>query len=775
MGELRRVIRSLGAAAMLTIALGGCRSTSEGPADPPDEGGSTGGDTDGPHSSGGAAPLDGPDTCVETHAFFHERVHGPILQSVCYGCHNATSVAGNSRLVLEGYENPDYLQLNYEMFAELARVEQDGTPLVLSKPVASLEEHGGGVVLDPDGEPFERMVEMVDRLTAPHHCPPDDDPDAFFEGLVLADEVATLRKAALLLAGRLPTPEEIDAVDGAGIDALDPVLRAMMDEDAFYARMRAMYHERLQTDVLVQDEAALVGLDPTRYPGADAFTTNDLEARAWANEAVAREPLMIIDNVLRKHVPFTEILTGDYTMVNPYSAQAYGLDVEALGFEDPNDPDEYVEYDFAGVPQAGVLTTTAFLARYPDTDTNRARARARFLYLFFAGEDVQKLGARPIQSLDLQSTNPTLFDSNCTVCHVVIDPAAGAFQNYTFEGWYRPVTAGTWYSDMLPPGWEDETIPPDDVPRSLRWVADRVVADPRFARSVVHTVYAGLTGDEPLRQPFDGAHPDHVAKVNAFKAQKATFDEVASTFIDADYDVRALVIALVKTPWFRAIDVQGELSHRRQIELSSMGAFRILPPELLHDRIVATLGFPWMHDGEPALLSVDNYRFEYGGVDASTVTLRITQPNAVMDAVAGRMSRELACQATAWELGLPVTQRRLFPYVDAVDDIDGAGGEAAIRDNIQHLHEYVLGERLESDDPELERTFQVFAAVLADGRDGLADGDYAAALPVPCRATVDRVTGVATPEGIVDDPDYTIRAWMAVVTYLLGDTEFLFG
>ena len=33
--------------------------------------------------------------------------------------------------------------------------------------------------------------------------------------------------------------------------------------------------------------------------------------------------------------------------------------------------------------------------------------------------------------------NPTLHNRNCTVCHTVMDPVAGAFQNYSDEGHYK--------------------------------------------------------------------------------------------------------------------------------------------------------------------------------------------------------------------------------------------------------------------------------------------------------------------------------------------------
>ena len=55
------------------------------------------------------------------------------------------------------------------------------------------------------------------------------------------------------------------------------------------------------------------------------------------------------------------------------------------------------------------------------------------------------------------------------------------------------------------------------------------------------------------------------------------------------------------------------------------------------------------------------------------------------------------------------------------------------------------------------------------------DSEYSINLPTPCRVTTDRITGEELGDAaITEDPEYTIRAWMAVVSYLLGDFTFLY-
>ena len=89
-------------------------------------------------------------------------------------------------------------------------------------------------------------------------------------------------------------------------------------------------------------------------------------------------------------------------------------------------------------PHAGILNTTVFLRRYPTTATNRNRARSRWTYYHFLGIDVEKSASRTTDPVALADTNnPTMHNPACTVCHSVLDPVAGAFQNYGDEGYYR--------------------------------------------------------------------------------------------------------------------------------------------------------------------------------------------------------------------------------------------------------------------------------------------------------------------------------------------------
>jgi len=765
------------AALLVAIALSGCYSgylQADGDSEGSDEGADDGaGEDSGAPQPDAPAALDGPGECVDTRTFFRDEVFRPVLQAKCYACHNDKGAAKGTDFILRGDDYPGYLEANYNTLANLARLEIDGKPLVLRKPTLDGVEHGGGARFEVDSPDYKALERMIELFQEPIHCAVNKEVEAYFQGLVLLDDAQTLRKASVLLADRLPTPEELALVEQEGAVGLDLALNILLYEDAFYARIKSIYNDRLLTDAYLPGRRALDLLDPQLAPTKMTIFANDAARRRWANEAIAREPLNLIEHVLREPgAPFSEILSADYTMINPFSAQVYGLNPAELGFQDPADPREFIPYNFEGIPEAGLLTSVAFLARYPDTPTNRARARARFAFDFFLGVDVQQLAARAIDIDDVQGTNPTLFDANCNVCHHYIDPVAGAFRNYSYEGWYRPDSQ--WFGDMVPPGYADEVIDSEGQTRALPWLAERLAVDDGFAMSVVYTVYQGLTGDAPLRQPLDASDQNYLAKVRAFDAQDYSFKKLAHAFNESNHDLRVLIKEMVKTPWFRAIDYTGDPSPERLISLAPMGSSRSLSPELLDRKIVAAVGFPWMRGDTSALAADANYKFFYGGIDSLNTTTRLKELNGVMNNIAERMANELACRATAPEFSRPAEQRLLFPYVELGDEPTVGLGKTRVRQNIQHLHERLLGERLQAGDPELERSLQLFTVVLEDGRAGLESGDYPVALPVACRGTFNPITGEAIEDGIVEDADYKIRAWMAVLTYLLGDYEFLY-
>lgn len=693
--------------------------------------------------------------CIPNDRFFLREVWAPAVSNNCAACHNQQGSAKDSEFVLYNSGWGNYLEANFRVMSDLAKTSRDGESILILKALGRVS-HGGGAVMQDGDATHQRLKAFVNRVEQGAACESANDAE-FYQDVTLLDQQQVLRKSTLSLAGRLPTQAEYDAVESQGLEA---VLDQVMSEDGFYTRMTESFNDLFLTDMYLPGDDAVELLDEDIFP--DRMWYEDIgdddqrrAARDATNDAIARESLQLIRHVISQDRPFTEILTADYTLVTPFSARAYGI-MDSVSFNDENDENEWVEAQIPGQPHAGVLSTATFLNRYPTTDTNRNRHRSTIFYKYFLATDVLKLAERPIDPTESDlSNNPTLFDAQCTVCHEVVDPVAGAFQNWNDDGMYDPMD--NWYTDMLPPGIEDDKISQTDAPESVRWLASETVTDPRFVQSAVEHAYKILTGDEPLTFPNDPTRASYEAEFHAYEVQYEFFKQIGKTFVESNYNFKVLLKEVIKSPYYRADEVDSNITPERQLELKSIGTARLLSPEQLHRKIEAVTGTEWRVNNRSVLLDTREFNLLYGGIDSRSITQRMTAPNALASSIARRMSNEVSCLATARDFGREEGERVLFPHVTLEDTPDS--NSAAIRENVKYLHWQILGQKLEDGDPEIERTYNLFNDIYQDYR----DGEYGDGLPNMCEAN-----------GVDDDPNRTVRSWMAVVSYMLSTYDFLY-
>jgi cytochrome c5 len=699
------------------------------------------------------------ENCVSDKAYFARNVWAPIVSKQCYSCHNAQGTARSTSFVLQSEGYGDYLQRNHQTMSRLASTKQNGTSLLLLKPTLQVD-HQGGQVIEKDGQEYQTLQQFIDRVDQPTECVAAENTD-FFEGVQMHEGPKLLRKATVALASRLPEKAELEQLK-ASPDELDAVLEEVMNTPAFADTLKQYFNDRLLVEKLLRGQLAVNTLDGDTYPNRKWYeeiedSQESRRMRNNTNDAIATAPLELIAHVVQNDRPFTEILTADYMLINPFSAKSFGV-ADQVDFNDPTRYGEFREVSLPGVPAAGIMTNSAFLDRFPTTRTNRNRKRSKVFQKLFLATDILELADQPPDPTESIGHNPTMFDSNCSVCHATLDPVAGAFQNWNSRGRYRPSDDG-WHTDMFPPGFGGTLMPDERSPDALAWLADQVVQDRRFVIASVGHAYYMLTGQRPLSVPTQTDQDGYEARFRAWEAQQVALDAFGDTFIESNYDFKTLLKAVIRSPYFRAANV-SEVSEQRRKELADLGVARLLAPRELHEKIVSTFGQPWRENGRSALLSTRGYKMVYGGIDSDTVIERMTTPNGLMAAVARRMANTMACLGTAADLDKPTAQRRLFPYVQ-VDTSPASDEQArqAIRENIQYLHGHILGKFIDIDAPEVDVTYQLFKDVWQMG----VDGEHPETLPGRCQAP-----------SIQKDPNHTVRAWMAVVTYLLSDFNFLY-
>jgi hypothetical protein len=735
-------------------------------------------------------------------AWFTDEVWAKVGQVTCLECHKAGGDAEDSRFVLvdparaQGHDRDAAMARNRQQFEAMTklRVANEGdAPRILLKVQGKLK-HGGKEVLKADSAGYRVLAEFARRTNDPdwakqalaRAAADDKAAGAFFDGVVMLDDRQLLRRVTLSLAGRLPTDRELAEVAAKGRAAFPVLLDSVLKEDAFYDRLREGFNDIFLTlgfDDGAESALAYDHFSTTRlwYQKHDLSAAGDAKAQTQARyklandyrQSILGEPMKLIEHIVRNDRPFSEIVTADYIMVSPYSARGYGIFEEVRSqFKNPDDPFEYVPVRLKALkgrnkeqnqesasgfyPHAGILSTFQYLRRYPTTETNRNRLRARMYYLHFLGVDVLEQAARVTDAaaVTAQYAVPTMEASACVVCHKTLDPVAGLFQDYwKFEGVYGRRKGG-WFTDMFQAGFEGEDLPPAERWRALQWLGERTVKDPRFAMAMVEHAWYILTGRKVLQMPKDIEDPLFAARRRAYAEQRRQIDAIAQRFAKSNFDFKGVMKDWVASEFYRADGVAtAAASPHRRAEMDDLGLVRMLAPEQVERKVAAVFGQRWGRLTEQMAML-------YGGIDSKEVTERAADPSGAMGAIQRILSNDVACRQTAADFLKPADQRLLFPNIEpTVLPGKSPEADAQIRRAIVHLHQRILGRYDEPDAKEVDRTFRLFSAIVSDA----AARKFDPSEIYFCRQ------GQA-----VKDPHYTIRAWRAVVTYLLRQQEFLY-
>lgn len=729
--------------------------------------------------------------CANTLDYLEQTAWPTVLGTNCIDCHTpgGPAPADGAEFVLLPAGYPNFQQRNLETLADISAYKVDGQSVLLLKPTGELK-HGGGARVKVGSVEYNTLSTLVSKLESAQACEANEAIPEYANILRLSAQ-ATFRKATLHLGYRLPTPEESEILAEQGESALPELIEGLFEEDAFYARLKDIFNDKLLAErYLAYSGYAANILDDTMYPeAAEPFDLiEDEEVRRKINRGLTHEPLDFIAYLVRNNLPFTDVVEGNYMVVSPVTAPYLNAEVT---FDDPTNEDEwqmtgrraFVEveddvYKLTRIPDAGILTSPIFLNRFPTTDTNRNRHRARVILDIFLGTDILKVGDRPLDPTEAGLyPNPTLNDPSCSSCHEILDPIAGAFQKFSDNDPERYEPGRSWYGEMKAAGYEDEQMPTDEISDAPRWLGKRIANDPRFPFAMVKIVYQGLMGRAPVEPPEDFDAPDYSARFQAWRDQESLFQAIGADFKDSDYNLRTIFRELVLSPIYRASGALSEPSEWHDIEIGQLGTARLSTPMLLARKIEATTGLPWTRGWDQSDNLMTDYRILYGGIDSDTVNVRLGVPNGVMAGVQWRMANEMACTLAAWEFWLPEDQRHLLTKVD-IADVPGGASETKIRENIAYLHERILGENVSADSPEVDKTYELFQSTWTEGQALLADetDNVGTWLPWACQARINHHTAEEIPEGerLQVDENYTVRAWIAVLTYLLSDYKFLY-
>ncbi len=525
--------------------------------------------------------------CSSLEPDFADTVY-PILDTpgICARCHTPpNTVSTGNGFNLEGNDAEAFA-----LFRTIAAIDVNGESNILVKAIGGAG-HGGGDRFRDLGKSDPNYIaieNLVDKLAV---CTPD--PPPVEEGAALGSGYEQLYKLTMSLGSRVPKPAEVAAVEAANdqdevLLELAPVIQDLMNEDVFYQRLKEIYNDLLLTDMMyTSSNNPDQVFDLNRYENENFYRDENPDRKRDANYGLARAPLELITYVVRNNRPFTEILTADYMMVNPYSAVIFGVDAGDPSFpydsdrnaanhdrDDFRPVDRIFQSDGLEFVNAGILGTHAFLDRYQSTNTNLNRKRASVVFDYFLGIEIE--GLAPRDALDLDNVIgdvPTYEDPQCTVCHDVMDPVAGLFKNRAIRGAYRGdlrwqntrFTNGV--PNMLDPGYtvnQADALPAGESAQALAWLSDRLAADDRFAQKTVRTIFTGFTGIEATS----------AATTEYLRQLKLNFQA-------SNYNLKVLIRDIHMGPYFLS---QNLASGDDPSQFPDLGSGRRLTPEELQSQ-----------------------------------------------------------------------------------------------------------------------------------------------------------------------------------------------
>ncbi|MDF1877729.1 DUF1592 domain-containing protein [Sulfurimonas sp. SAG-AH-194-L11] len=354
----------------------------------------------------------------------------------CVSCHSSGGQASTTQLILLSPVT-DNKSANYNTLKNY--IQLAGSQLV--EKASGAVAHGGGVQLT--GTPKDNMEEFVGYVKGTGQCISTTLSTSLLNTSVeLLSASKTLRNASYTIQGRAPSADEVSSVNT--IEDIDAKLDEYMKSEAFNEWLRLSFNDFLLTDFYKPGRRGEDLLNSTDFPqkrwwveysNTDGYRGLD----DYTNYAISREAIELIVHVIQEDRPFSEILTADYVMVNPFSAKTYDINIDNFTYvyeqnvtrayiEQKYPQDSFREGKIDAIPHAGLLSTITYLNRFPSTNTNLDRHRSAKTQLFFLDTDILGLANRPINSTEVLSDTATWTNPNCTVCHNVMEPISSAFK-----------------------------------------------------------------------------------------------------------------------------------------------------------------------------------------------------------------------------------------------------------------------------------------------------------------------------------------------------------
>jgi hypothetical protein len=503
--------------------------------------------------------------------------------------------------------------------------------------------------------------------------------------VVLLEPTARLVRISMAMRGTRPSADELAQI-AEDPTALATIVDAYLDDPALGETIRELHNDAW----LTASERGFPLMDPLMDSNSLAIGLS-----------VSTGPLRLVEHVVMNDLPYTEIVTADYAVMDELTAAVWGTD------HDPEGEPQQVTAQQPGPPAAGILSDGALWIRHRSDAANYQRGRANFVSSALLCNDFLERDIEVDASIDLADPDAVkeavTTNESCVSCHQSLDGLAstmfgwrGALNNNQILAY--PV-ANMWLPNNVD-NWENSTEREpsyfgSDV-ADLGELGEMIAADPRFSLCAAKRFYSFFHQVPLAEVPLEAA------------------GTLQSTLIDSGFDAKAMIRALV-------LDDAFAVSHASAPELADdvRGLKKVRPYQLA--RMVDDLtGFTWQTNidnettppeklvGDLDLIRGARFGFAVlaGGIDG----LYVEQPTDTVNATTALVLRGLAQQAAAHVVTADFAKddpsaRRLLHEVGP-DDAD----EATITIQLVALHARLFGELVDADDPSVIAAWSLFSA-----------------------------------------------------------------
>lgn len=410
-----------------------------------------------------------------------------------------------------------------------------------------------------------------------------------------------LRRASLDLRGKLPSADELNRVANDP-GAYEEIATSYLQDPAVEDRMVELLNEKWWTRL-------------------DVFEVNHMDYglpdqdEHDFNRSVGEEPLRLMAHVIAEDLPWSTVVTSDWTMANPMLAELWGLErEEGEGWQKARYSD--------GRPPVGVLATNGLWWRYTTTASNMNRSRAAAISRLLVCADY--LG-RPISFAEgetvVEVEEAVRNDPYCLACHATIDPLAANLFGFWWLSQYSRVEQEVYHPEREALAEQFLEVSPSYFGTPIEGLGElgwAMSEDPRFYSCAVES-----TAELLWRRPVDLADRDEL-------------EAMRTAFVAQGGHMQPLMVELLTSQ-----------SYRNPPDPESLDAvpLRMLSPSQLDSTLVQIGSFRWEQDGFDQLHNdIEGYRVLAGGVDGYAVTSPQTKPGLPWSAVVKRSAQVAAAK-----------------------------------------------------------------------------------------------------------------------------------